>query len=391
MRSSVADILVDPAAHSDGSVDEVFGALRAEAPVSYCEPTGFPPFWSVVRHDDVRTVYVDPEVYGSTRGVLLRPSELGDDPGGGLTLALSDPPRHGALRRILAPRFDQRAARRLHTTMRRDVDDILDAAAAHETVDFAHEVAERLSSMLIARLLGVPSEDLAQVCHWISESFAAGRPMTSHQQLASYVMEMVYTRMEEPSDDAVGLLVDGEAEGELLSDTEILLNVENLLGASENAGLSLASGVLALVLHPEEQARLAADPAMVPAAGEEMLRWASSATHSMRVTRQDAVLAGTEIPAGERVVVWVRSANRDEAAFDSPDEFRVDRRPNRHLALGTGEHVCIGQTMARHQMRMVLEALTTRVSTIELAGEVRWISSLAVSGPATLPMRIRMR
>lgn len=383
-------LLLDPTAHADGRVDTLFRELRAERPVSRCEAPDFPPFWSVVRYNDIRAVYADPATFGSAGGVLLRQSALGEDPGGGLTLALTDPPRHGALRRLLTPLFDERHARSLHDTMRGDVRSVLRRAADQEEVDLAHEVGERLSSLLIARLLGVPEYDLDQVCRWIGESFAAGRPMTSHQLLAAYVLEMIYDRMERPTSDVVGRLVDGEPEGEPLSETEILLNVENILGASENAGLSLTAGLLGLVEHPEELVRLRADQRWVQPAGEEILRWASSATHSMRVARSDTVLSGIAIKEGDLVVVWVRSANRDETVFDSPASFRIDRSPNRHLALGFGEHVCIGQTVARHQMRVVLEAFRSEVHSIELSGDVRWIESIAVSGPAHFPVKLRM-
>lgn len=384
-------LLVDPRAHADGRVDAVFQQLRAELPVSRCEPPDFPAFWSVVCYDDVRSVYADPTAFGSTGGVLLRPSALGGDPGGGLTLALSDPPRHGALRGLLTPLFDERHARSLHDTMRRDVRSVLRRAADQGEVDLAHEIGQRLSSLQIARLLGVPEVDLEQVCCWIGESFAAGRPMTSHQALASYVIDMIYDRMERPLFDVIGRLVDGEPEGEPLSETEILLNVENILGASENAGLSLAAGFLGLLEHPSELSRLREDPRWVQPACEEVLRWASSASHSMRTARHDTVLSGVPIRKGDLVVVWVRSANRDDTVFESPRSFKIDRSPNRHLALGTGEHVCIGQSVARHQMRVVLESLRTEVASIEATGEVRWIESIAVSGPAELPVRIRMR
>jgi cytochrome P450 len=389
--NSSGSVVLDPRAHADGSVDEVFGSLRGSAPVVRYEPDDFPPFWSVVTYREVKEVYTNPDVYGSTRGVLLRRSELGEDPGGGLTLALTDRPRHAVLRRLLAPLFDERCARNLHATMRQDVCDVLEEAAQHDVVDLAHAVSERLSSYLVARLLSVPDADVATVCRWIGESFADGRPITSHPLLAPYLIELVYDRMERPHTDLVSLLVEGDVDGEPLSETEILLNVENVVGASENAGLSLASGLLALMTYPDQLGLLVERRELIGPACEEVLRWASSASHSMRFTRADAQLAGVTIPAGERVVVWLRSANRDERVFEAGGEFRVDRGPNRHVALGVGEHVCIGQTMARHQMRMVLEEVRQSVESMTLAGEVEMIASIAVNGPSRLPVKLKLR
>lgn len=388
--NEITRVLLNAERHADKTVDSLFQELRRTAGIQRHESDAYPPFWSIVRHSDVARIYTSPEDFGSTGGVLLRPRDLGSDPGGGKTLALTDPPRHGLLRRILAPRFSERCARELGQEMREDIARVLEEAASHDEVDFAHDVAGRLSGLLIARLIGVNGSDRDRVVGWIEEAFAAGIPMTSHQQLATYLIDVIYSRMESPADDAVGLLVDGEIEGEELSETEILLNCENLLGASENAGLSLAAGMETFLALPAEFSRLREDPQLIPVACEEVLRWASSATHSMRVTRREVSVGGIRIPPGERVVVWVRSANRDETVFDEPGEFRIDRRPNPHLALGTGEHVCIGQTVARHQMRYLLNALVNDVQ-IEQTGDSIPLASLMVSGPAHLPVRIRLR
>ncbi|UWZ40372.1 cytochrome P450 [Dactylosporangium roseum] len=365
--------------------------MRAVQPVAYHPPGGYPAFWSVTRMEDVRTVYADPERFSSTGGVLLRPLERGEDPGTGLTLALTDPPRHRGLRAILAPHFGERSARELAAQIRADVRAVLIQAADENEIDFAHDVAGRLSSLLISRLLGVPEADLENVVEWIEEAFAAARPMTSHGRLTRYVIDLMEQRDREPAADAVSLLLDGEVDAELLTETEVLLNCENLLGASENAGLSMAAGMAALLAHPEQWQNLRDHPESVASAVEEILRWGSSATHSMRTATRETELSGHTIGVGDRVVLWVRSANRDEREFDRPETFDIHRKPNRHVALGFGEHVCIGQVMARHQTRILLEELLTTAHSVEQTGPIVPLSSIAVNGPARLPVRLRLR
>ncbi|MGW3166871.1 cytochrome P450 [Streptomyces sp. NPDC001142] len=383
--------LVDPVAHADGRVERLLARMRREEPVARHEGGAYPPFWSVTRYDDVKYVYTQPEEFSSAHGVLLRRGDLGEDPGGGQTLALTDPPRHKELRRVLAPRFNESCARGFGPRLRADIREVLRRAGEAGEFDFAHAIAGKLSSLLIARLLGVPDTDLEKVAAWAEEAFAAGTAMTSHPALTGYVLGLMDGRFQAPTQDAVSLLAGGEVDGKLLSETEILLNIENLLGASENAGLSIAAGMKALLEFPEQWQAVQEDADLIPGAVEEILRWASSATHSMRTAKRDTELAGHTIRRGEKVVVWVHSANRDESVFDVADTFDVRRRPNRHLSLGVGEHVCIGQTMARHQMRIFLDELRTSVASFEQTGEAVPLQSIAVRGPAKLPMRLTLR
>lgn len=364
--------------------------MRREQPVVWHSDSDYPAFWSVSRYSDVRTVYERTDIFSSTHGVLLRPQASESDPGAGLTLALSDAPRHAHLRRALAPRFDLRCARGLSDVMRSDVRKVLASAAESGEFDFAHAVAGRLSSLLVARLLGVPNDDLDTVVRWIEEAFEAGTPMTSHSALIRYVIAMMDDRAVKTNTttDIVSRLLDLDIDGELLDETEVILNCENLLGASENAGLSMAAGMSAFLENPSAWETVVADFSVRPGAVEEILRWGSSATHSMRTATVDTTLRGCNISAGDRVVVWVRSANRDEKEFVAPHTFDIRRTPNRHLALGFGPHVCIGQTFARHQTRMLIDELASTNARFVQTGPITGLASIAVNGPARLPMRM---
>ncbi|WP_327357693.1 cytochrome P450 [Streptomyces sp. NBC_01304] len=385
--------LVDPDLHASGEVHRLWRWMREHAPVHWHEPGALPGFWSLTRYEDVRHAYQNPGVFSSAHGVLLRPTELGEDPGSGLTMALTDPPRHRALRGQVADRFTERCARSLADEMRAEIHQVVLRAVELGTCDVVHDIGARLSSYNISRLLGVPPEDREQLLTWSTEAFESGKPLTSHVPLMRYFIDMMYARMETPADDAMGMFVNNEVQGDLLTETEILLGVENLVGASENAGLSMASGVLALAEHPEQWQRLARerDGDFVRTAAEEVLRWTSSATHSMRTAVQDTVIGDQRIAAGDRVVLWIPSANRDGSVFTEPDRFDLGRQPNRHLALGTGEHVCIGSTMARHQMRMLLETLAELVTVVEPAGAAEPLRSITVNGPAHAPVRLVAR
>jgi cytochrome P450 len=267
----------------------------------------------------------------------------------------------------------------------------LDLAVARGECDFVHDIAGRLSIYVICGLMGVPKSDHEAIFTWTNEAYAAHTPLAAQHQLMEYYGELMYQRMEEPADDIVSALANGVPAGELLTEQEILLNCENLIGATENGRLAIAGGVLALLRHPDELARLRADRGLVNSAVEEILRWTSSATHSMRTATGDTEIRGRRIAAGDRVVLWVPSANRDEDVFADPYRFDVGRAPNRHLALGIGEHFCLGATIARTQMRVLLTELLDHVGVIELAGPVEPVASVAVGGPATLPLRVSAR
>lgn len=377
--------------HATGEVHRLWRWMRMHTPVHWSEPGLLPGFWSLTRYEDIRAVYESPDLFSSAQGVLLRPVPLGEDPGSGLTLALTDPPRHRALRAQIASRFSERCARGMESVMRAEVRSVLTRAAELGTCDLVHDIGARLSSFSISRILGAAEEDHEQLLVWTQEAFEAGKPLTSHQGIMSYLIDMMYARMADPTEDAVSMLTHNEADGELLTETEILLNCENLVGASENAGLAIAAGVLAFQEHPDQWRRIEQDPSLIRPAVEEVLRWTSSATHSMRTATRDTVLGGRQIMAGNRIVLWIPSANRDEAVFEDPYRFNVGRQPNRHLALGMGEHVCIGGTMARHQLRLFLTEMLTSVRTIERLGPVVPLRSIAVNGPAHCPIRIALR
>jgi cytochrome P450 len=292
---------------------------------------------------------------------------------------------------MLADRFSERCARSLAEPIRAQTRAVLADAIDRGECDFAHDVGARLVVSLICRLLGVPREDHGLLLDWTTEAFHAGTSLVAHPQIMRYLVELMYERMAEPTGDAMSLLVTGAAGVEPLTETEILLNCENMVGATENAGLSMTAGLLAFLEHPDQWRLLRTDHGRVPSAVEEVLRWTSSATHSMRTATRDVEVGGRRVGTGDRVVLWIPSANRDESVFRDPDRFDVTRQPNRHLALGAGPHVCIGGTMARHQMRILYTEMLDIVEHVERVGPAVPLRSLAVNGQAHLPVRLTAR
>lgn len=380
--------LADPALHATGEAHEVWRWLREHSPVHHHPEGELQSFWSLTKYEHVRAVYRDPATFSSAHGVLLRSVTQSADPGGGMTLALTDPPRHKQLRSLVAAWFTERSARGLEPAIRNAVRATLAKTYERGECEFVHDVAGRLSIYVICGMLGVPESDHEAVFGWTNEAYAAHKPLVAQHELMEYFSDLMYRRMEDPADDMISALANGMVAGDLLTEREILLNLENLVGATENGRLAIAGGVLALIRHPEQWARLRANPKLIPSAVEEILRWTSSATHSMRTATRDTEIRGIRIAAGDRVALWVPSANRDETVFDDPYRFDVTRTPNRHLALGIGEHFCLGATIARTQMRTLLAELLADLDTIELAGPVEMVHSIAVGGPETLPLRM---
>lgn len=206
-----------------------------------------------------------------------------------------------------------------------------------------------------------------------------------------YFIDLMNRRTADPTDDLTSMLVCGLIDDEPLTEYEIVLNCENLVGATENGRLALAGGVQALLDRPDQLRQLREDRSLLPSAIEEVLRWTSSAAHSMRTATRPVDIHGRHVEAGDRVVLWVPSANRDEAVFDDPDRFDITRTPNRHLAFGGGEHFCIGSTLARAQMRILYTELLDLAARIDRTGPAHPVHSIAVRGPETLPVRITPR
>ncbi|WP_242889912.1 cytochrome P450 [Actinomadura litoris] len=384
--------LVDPGLYSHGDPFSQWRWLRANEPVFWHPPGELPGFWALTRYDDIRAAYRDAETFSSASGILLRPVEHGTDPGGGRTLALTDAPRHRQLRGLVDGWFAVRTVRALEAEMSGIAESVVDRALERGSCDFVTDIAARIPLYVICKMMGVPEADWERLYELTSQAFGAGDALTrrfAHLDILGYFETLQAEKAANPGDDLVSVLASAKIDGVPLGAEDVILNCDNLLvGGTENTRIAAAGGMLAFLDHPDQWARVVADPALLPSAVEEVLRWTSTATHIMRTAVRPTEIRGRSVAAGDRVVFWLPSANRDEEVFDAPDRFDVGRQPNRHLSLGFGEHFCLGSMLARVELRLLYGELIRRSIRVERRGEARLLDSIVVNGPETLPVTL---
>lgn len=385
--------LVDPQLYASGDPYSVWRWLRRHDPVYWHEPSrGMPGFWAVTSYRDVVSVLGDTDSFSSAEGILLRPASHGKDTGGGRTLALTDPPRHRPLRAVISDRFNARSVGALRPTICTIARTLIDDAAEKGAVDFVEEVAARLPLYVICRMMGVPDGDREHLFAITSRAFCsedADDRRLSHVQLMEYLLELADARRREPKDDIISDLAAAEVDGRRLTQSELLLNCDNVfVGGAENVKIAASGGVLQFLRRPAQWHIVRSDVGVLPSAVEEVLRWTSTPTHLMRTTRKEVTIGNRTIGPGERVTMWIPSANRDESVFTASDTFNVRRTPNRHVSLGTGEHFCIGAVLARAELQILYAEMAARLDVFEQADDPTFLSSIVVSGPKTLPVRL---
>jgi cytochrome P450 len=396
-----------------GVPHDEFARLRSEGPVAWCaEARPNSGFWSVLRYQDIVAASRDVATFSSARGVSFEePTDA--DMAARRTIIDTDPPDHTKLRKIVSGSFTQRAVAVYEHFVAGLTDQVLDTGLAEGELDFVDAVAKEVPIRVLARIMGLPDTDLDQFIDlgdrliantdpdvtdvvWGRDDTDAYRrfPFRSPygKQLWDLGREIVRDRLRAPGDDLLSTLLRAEVDGDRLSEVD-LDNFFSILvvAGNETTRIAIAQGVQAFCEHPEQWDRLRADPSLLNTATDEVLRW-SCPTHFMRRTAAaDTEFGGAGIRAGDKVVLWYVSGNRDEAEFDAPDVFDVGRTPNRHLSFGRGgPHLCLGVHLARLEVRIVLAALAQRVARFELAGPPRRIRSNFTNGLRELPVRVRL-
>jgi len=400
------DELVDPERWArDGYPHRAWTELRAEAPVARFEPRGYEPFWAITKHADVVQVSTQPRRFSNARGITLARANAPELPVPEMVV-LSDPPRHGALRRVVMRRFTPRAARAKRDDIARIAASIVEDAiprGGSGEIDLVARLAAPFPLAVIAWSLGVPRDDWDLLFRWTNEVIGKDDPeyrrpgerpgqtfMRARRELHSYFERLIAARRDDLRDDLVSDLVRGTVEGEPLTADQLLAYCELLVEAgNETTRNAISGGVLAFCEHPDEWEKLRGRREHLSDAVEEILRWVSPISHFTRVATEDCTIRGVDIAAGDQVALYYASANRDEDVFDEPFAFRVDRRPNQHLAFGFGEHFCMGAQLARLELEIVLALLLDRVASFELAGPVERLSSIVNGSIKHLPLRYR--
>jgi cytochrome P450 len=384
-----------------GFPHHLFEIHRRQAPVWWHAATAHTPdaegFWSVATYRETLAVQNDPETYSSERGGD-RPyggTLLQDLPTAGVVLNMMDDPRHARIRRLVSGGLTPRMVRRLEDELRRRTGALLDAFCAGQEIDFLTEVAAEPPMQMICILLGVPEEDrhaLARVVEPLFDLTGSDADTESGRAwMFEYGTELIAGKRREPSEDMLSVAVQAtlaDADPPRLSDLELYSFFSLLFAAgAETTRNAMAGGVLALMSHPDQMDRLRDQPGLLPLAVEEMLRWTTPAPSKRRTATRDAELAGHRVRAGEKVLFWEGSANRDDAIFERPMEFDIGRRPNPHLSFGHGIHFCLGASLARLEMRVLFEELMSRFGGFEPAGPVEWTRSNRHTGIRHLPVR----
>lgn len=373
---------------------EFVDALRANGPVQRTETADEGPIWSVLSYEHASAVLTDPATFSSTGGSLLGSGAGVVPAGSGRMMALTDGPRHRALRApvlpFLSPRGARSAAGRIAGLAAAAVDDAV-ARGELNLVDMVSTVP----LVVMCDLLDIPGRDRERIMRVCDEAFLGTTPderRAGHQKLIPYLFEQAMFRRMKPGDDLISKVATHEFDGKPLPIEDVVLNLDNILvGGVQTVRHTAAMSIKTLMDHADAWRALSTGEADVGAAVDELLRWTSVGLHVLRTAATDVELGGQPIRAGDRVAVWTWAANHDGTAFDRPEELRLDRSPNRHLALGVGTHYCIGAPLAKAELGAIYTALFERVERIELVGEPVYNQSIINFGFDHLPVRLYPR
>lgn len=361
--------------------------LRAQAPVAL--DAGYR-VWVLSGYAEIMAASHDPETFCSRKGILL--SEIGVDYPAPPTMMHTDPPEHTRFRRLVQPAFTPDAIEPWEPRIRARAQAVLDCLPLDEVVDVVSQLAVPFPLQIIADLLGIPEGDVPRLREWAEASIPGVSDLPQERmtelmvQMMAYFLSMASDRLArsdaDADEDVVSRLATVEVEGDRLNDTELtMFMVQLLVAGNEPTRNALSGALVAFAEHPDQWQRLRRNHHLLDSAVEEVLRWTSPVAYYLRTALRPVRLAGRAIPTGSPIMLLYLSANRDERVFgSSAGTFDISRHPNDHLAFGTGPHVCLGEGLARLELRVMLQALMARVETIELAEAPEPSTSLASPG-----------
>jgi cholest-4-en-3-one 26-monooxygenase len=391
--------LVDRDTYVTGVPHEMFEVLRREAPVFWHEDPEGPGFWAITRHEDVVLVNRDNELFSSWRrtALLMEPDDemLAQQR---MMMLNMDPPMHTRYRLLVNKGFTPRMVGQLEDRARGYVNDMIDDVIEKGECDFVTDLAAELPLQVIAEIMGVPREDRHLVFDWSNRMVGSDDPeyntsreeaLDASAELYAYANQLAAKKRANPDDDVISALLHAEIDGDRLSELEFdLFFLLLAVAGNETTRNLIAHAQLALMEHPEERARLLADPTLIPSAVEEMLRWGTPVMHFRRTAQRDTEIRGQRIAEGDKIVIFYISANRDDAVFADPYRFDVSRTPNEHVAFGGGgPHFCLGANLAKLEIRVMFEELLRRMPDMELAGPVQRLRSNFINGIKHAPVQ----
>jgi cytochrome P450 len=416
----VAEKLVDPRAYATDEIHEAYRWLRQNEPFGQARVEGIDPFWVATRHADILEISRQNALFHSgDRSPTLTTQEvdarvramMGGSPHLLRTLVQMDAPDHPKYRVLTQAWFLPQNIRSLEDRIRR-----IARAAVDKTIatggrcDFVREVALHYPLHVIMTILGVPEADEPLMLKLTQELFGASDPELGRNpdrarepepgrefdfgvitDFFNYFHALSERKRAEPTDDLATLIANATVDGEPISDLEAMSYYIIVAAAGHDTTSSSTAGAMwALAENPGEFAKLKADLSLIPGLVEESIRWTTPVKTFMRTATEDTEFAGRSLKKNDWIMLCYASGNRDEAVFEDPFRFRVDRTPNKQLAFGYGAHVCLGQHLARMEMRILWEELIPRLKSVELAGEPAMSEAVFVNGPKRLPIRFEI-
>lgn len=405
------EAFADPRTFTDPvALHRLLARIRKTDPLPFIEAKDYAPFWLVSRHMDIMEVERNAAQFINEPRQALLPlsyeATVRKAAGGKETkdlmrnLVLMDGAEHKAFREISQSYFTPKGLEAIVGDIEALAKEFIGRMDKSEgTIDFA-EVAMAFPLRVVMTMLGVPPEDEPMMMRLTQQTLSSQDPefqsgggaRGAMMEMHAYFQKVIADRRSRPDGTLASVIANARIDGELLADRDVFgyFNIVATAG-HDTTSYALTGGTLALTQHPEQLAKLRANPALLPLAVEEILRWTTPVKHFCRTAVEDCIVAGKQVKAGDLLLLSYPSGSFDETIYDDPFTFRIDRKPNRHLAFGTGPHVCLGQYLARFELSSFFRELLKRVEHIELAGTPRFVEGSFVGGVKYLPVAYRMR
>ncbi len=378
----------------DGPPHDVFARMRFEAPVLWNRPTDSNDgFWSVTGFRDELSVIGDWKKFSSARrGIFLQEEGILPKEFTQFLFSMMDPPDHDKHRMLLTKVFTPRAVAQRESDIRAVITGLLDKVIERGECDFVRDIAVEFPLVVTSNMLGVPECDRGKLFDWTNKMADVSLPpeqgLQMMQEMAAYLVDLVSERRRRPTDDLLSRLIVAEVDGQKLDDIEIVAHFAQLMaGGNETTRNAFAGGMLALMENPDQRQALQDDPTLITGAVEEILRWHTPIMHNVRTATQDAEVHGVRIEEGDRLALWHVAANRDPALVSNPDTFDVRRVGVKHMSFSGGRHFCLGNQLARLELRVCVDETLRRIPDMQLAGPVgrfpnntfHWMTSMPVT------------
>lgn len=418
-ESGLSRLITDPRSFAEPEpIHKALAWARSHDPVRKVEAPGFDPFWLITRHADILEIERQADIFrNEDRSTVLVPRDMREaieakqgSPHLTRSVVNMDGSEHRTYRMLTQAWFVAGSLRKLEGRIREIARQAVDRMLEREgACDFVDDVALHYPLHVIMEILGVPEKDEGMMLALTQQLFGARDPEKSRDAGAmadpataltvfdsvlrdfyAYFDQLTELRRQAPRDDVASVIANAMINGKPISKHEA--NSYYVLVATaghDTTSASTAGGIWSLAEAPDQLRAVKSDPSLIPGLVEEAIRWTTPVKHFMRTAVSDYTISGKRIGAGDWVMLSYMSANRDEAVFDDPDHFRIERSPNRQLSFGYGPHVCLGQHLARLEMRILFEELLPRIRSMELAGPPKWTQSNFISGPKKLPIRFK--